>query len=177
MKRMIVATVVVFNVMLLIVPRLTLPADLSLEEKIKAASAELLDGKDSDSKTKGFLLLLEAIEDASARAELTPEFREKIGAARRFCGQFSIVDQNGVKALREAYAMIHGGREFQIPAQVTSIETAVQYCREKLAAALKALKAGNPTDAAKSLLEAAVMVVTPMEAHGVSMGQFGDESI
>jgi hypothetical protein len=177
MKRMIVATVVVFNVMLLIVPRLTSQAGPSLEKKIEAASAEFLDGKNSDSKTKGFLLLLEAIEDASVRAELSPEFREKINAARRFCGQFSIVDQNGVKALREAYAMLNGGREFQIPAQVTGIETAVQYCREEFAAALEALKAGNPTDAAKSLLEAAVMVVTPMEAHGVSMGQFGDESV
>ncbi len=171
MKKTIIAIVAAFLAVWLAGPEPASPAGPSLEEKIKMASAELLDGRGSDSKTKGFLLLLEAIEEAAADAGLAPEFREKIHSAREFCGQNSIVDQNGVKALREAYAMANGGREFRMPAQITSIELAVQYCREKFGAALKALKAANPTEAAKSLLEAAATVITPMEARGASSGQ------
>jgi hypothetical protein len=170
MKKTIFAALSAFLMMLLVGPRPTSPAGPSLEEKIQMASAALLDGQDSASKTKGFLLLLEAIEDASAGTELAPGFREKIHSAREFCGQYSILDQKGVRALREAYALINAGREFQMPAQVSNIEQAIQYGREKFAAALKTLKDSNMAEAAKSLLEVGVMVVTPMEAHGTRSG-------
>jgi hypothetical protein len=171
MKKTIFATVAAFLALWLVGPRPKSPSRVSLEEKIQRALAALLDSQDSASKTRGFLLLLEAIEDASAGTEFAPEFREKIHSAREFCGQNSILDQNGEKALREAYALINAGREFQMPAEISSIEQAVQYGREKFAAALKALKDADMADAAKSLLEVAVMVVTPMEAQRASPGQ------
>jgi hypothetical protein len=52
-----------------------------------------------------------------------------------------------------------------MPANISSIDQAIGYGREKIAAALTELKAGNRMAATKSLLEVIMMVITPKPAH------------
>jgi hypothetical protein len=52
-----------------------------------------------------------------------------------------------------------------MPSKISSIDQAIAYGREKIAAALGELKAGARMAATKSLLEVIMMVITPMPAH------------
>jgi len=85
--------------------------------------------------------------------------------ARIRCSEYSILDEPGLEALRQANSLINGGKAFRMPSKISSIDQAIGYGREKIAAALGELKAGARMAATKSLLEVIMMVITPMPAH------------
>jgi hypothetical protein len=55
-------------------------------------------------------------------------------------------------------------KKFSIPAEVTSIDAAAEYCRRQFQGARAKIQQGKADECAKILLGVAVMVVTPMTA-------------
>jgi hypothetical protein len=93
------------------------------------------------------------------------EFGENIEKAKEIFEAKSILDPEGVGHLRKAYRLIHSGKDFEMPSQISSIEDAVEYAKVRLAAARKDLKAGRFDECVQKLVEFTVMVVTPMVKH------------
>lgn len=141
------------------------PAD-SLAEKIQKASSLLLDSEKSEDKNQGFLLLVESIDLAAAGGSFPAGFQGEIRGALEIFRQGSILDQQGGEKLKKAYALINSGKSFQMPAEISSIDQAVEYGRSQIRAALSQVKAGKNADAVKPLLEVLLMVITPMVAQG-----------
>lgn len=137
-----------------------------VDEKIK--EAESLLGKRSEEGSeaeKAFKLMMEAIALASPGTSYPSEFGQNIDKAKALFEAKSIVNPDGVAHLRKAYRQIHEGKNFEMPSQISSIEDAVQYGMEQLAAARKDLKAGKADECIRKLVEITVMVVTPMHKH------------
>jgi hypothetical protein len=141
------------------------PAD-NLGEKIQKASALLLDSEKSEDKSQGFLLLVESIDLAAAGGSFPAGFQEEIRGALNLFRQGSILNLQAGEKLRKAYALVNSGKPFQMPAEVKSIDQAVEYGRNQVQAALNQVKAGKNADAVKPLLEVILMVITPMGAPG-----------
>jgi len=140
------------------------PDDLA--EKIQKASALLLDSEKSEDKNQGMRLLVEAVDLAAAGGSFPAGFQDEVRGALEIFRQGSIFDPQAGDKLRKAYTLLNAGKSFQIPAEVSSIDQAVEYGRGKIRAALTQVKAGKNADAVKPLLEVVLMVITPMEAHG-----------
>jgi hypothetical protein len=118
-------------------------------------------GPPKDGK-KGFFLLMEAIELASSETDFSRDFKHKILTAKNLSGETSIFNPEGVTLLNEAYSSINSGERFQMPEDIASIEQARELVLQKVEDARKELKQGNIEDSVRSLLEVAIMVVTPM---------------
>ncbi|HUU38536.1 MAG TPA: hypothetical protein VMW46_10105 [Candidatus Desulfaltia sp.] len=144
----------------------TLIGSDSLEEKIQKASSLLLDSEKSEDKDQGFLLLVESIDIAAAGGGFPATFQNEIREALEMFRRGSILDQQGGDKLRKAYALLNSGKLFQMPAEISSIQEAVEYGRKQISLALSQVKAGRTADAVKPLLETVLMVITPMEAKG-----------
>ena len=138
----------------------------SLEEKIQKATSLLLDSEKSEDKDRGFLLFVESIDLAAAGGSFPAAFQDEIRGALEIFRRGSILDQQGGDKLRKAYALLNGGKPFQIPAEISSIAQAVEYGRTQVRSALAQVKAGKDADAVRPLLEVILMVITPMEAQG-----------
>jgi hypothetical protein len=138
----------------------------SLAEKIQKASALLLDSEKSEDKNQGFLMLVESVDLAAAGGGFPAGFQEEIRGALEILRRGSILDQQGGEKLRKAYALVNSGKSFQMPAEIASINQAVEYGRSQIGAALTQVKAGRNAAAVKPLLEVLLMVIMPMEAPG-----------
>jgi len=138
----------------------------ALAEKIQKASSLLLDSEKSEDKNQGFLLLVESIDLAAAEGSFPSGFQGEIRGALEIFRKGSILDHEGGNKLRNAYSRLSGGKPFQMPAEVSSIDQAVEYGRAQIRAALAHVNAGKNADAVKPLLEVILMVITPMEARG-----------
>jgi len=140
------------------------PDDLA--EKIQKASALLLDSEKSEDKNQGMRLLVEAVDLAAAGGSFPAGFQDEVRGALEIFRQGSIFDPQAGDKLRKAYTLLNAGKSFQIPAEVSSIDQAVEYGRAQIQSALIQVKAGKNADAVKPLLEVVLMVITPMEAQG-----------
>ena len=89
-------------------------------------------------------------------------FRDEIPTVGNLFGETSIFSQEAVALLNEAYSSINTGERFQMPDDISSIEQARELALRKMEEARKELKQGNIEDSVRSLLEAAIIVVTPM---------------
>jgi hypothetical protein len=138
----------------------------ALAEKIQKASSLLLGSDKSADKEQGFLLLVESIDLAAAGGGFPAGFQGEIRGALDLCRQGSILDQEAGEKLRKAYALLTEGRSFQMPAEISSIDQAVEYGRTQIKSALDKVNAGKNADAVKPLLEVILMVITPMVAPG-----------
>ncbi len=118
-------------------------------------------GPPKDGK-KGFFLLMEAIELASSETDFPQDFKHKISTANNLLGETSIFNQEGLTLLNEAYSSLNSGERFQMPEDISSIEQAKELVLRKMEEARKELKQGNIEDSVRSLMEAAIIVVTPM---------------
>jgi len=116
-----------------------------------------------DNPTKGFKLLLEAIEMAAPHTGFSPEFKDKIVKVRKLSKETSILNPEGFALLDEAYRSINSGKAFEIPESISKIEDAVAYCHSQIETARKDLKQGNYNNSVKLLLETCLMIVTPFE--------------
>jgi hypothetical protein len=134
-----------------------------IDAKISEAISYL--GKEGDSAKKAFILVVDAVSLAAPGTTYSPKFAENIEKAKKIVETKSIVDPEGVGHLREAYRLIHSGKDFEMPSQISSIEDAVEYAKVRLAAAKKDFKAGRSDECVQKLVEFTVMVVTPMVKH------------
>lgn len=114
------------------------------------------------SSQKGFIYLIDAIEMAGSHFGFGDEFRDKIKKANALFKNTSVFNEEGVALLHAAYSRMNSGKKFEIPANISSIEDAREFCRKQLVSAKKSLKENNGQDSGKLLLEVALMIVTPM---------------
>jgi hypothetical protein len=138
----------------------------ALAEKIQKAASLLLDSEKSEDMTQGFLLLVESIDLAAAGGSFPAGFQDEIRGALGILRRTSILDQQAGEKLRKAYGLLNEGKSFQIPAEISSIDQAVEYGRVQIGSALEKVNAGKSGDAVRPLLEVILMVITPMEARG-----------
>ena len=167
MKRKVLALMVLTLVLIAFGLAKTTNQPNTLAEKIQKASALLLDSEKSEDKTQGFLLLVESIDLAGAGGSFPAGFQDEVrGALEIFRKGSSILDQQAADKLRKAYVLLNAGKPFQMPAEISSIDQAVEYGRTQIRSALAQVNAGKNADAVRPLLEVILMVITPMEAKG-----------
>lgn len=162
MKKQILIFVMVFSCIFFFYRLIALPKESDAITKIlEAAECFGLAGSGENGK-KGFFLLLDAIILAAPDTSYSDEFRMKIKTANDILRENSIFERKGTDLLREAYQLINSSQEFQFPEEISNMGDAVRYAHKKLNGAAKELKEGDADSAEKSLLEVAIMVVTPV---------------
>jgi hypothetical protein len=114
--------------------------------------------------------LVEVLAIAARSAEegnLSGAVRAKLGEAHAAWRKTpeDLPDPGVRAALGEAYAGLNGGRAFEFPAGVHSIEQAREACRKQVDGAVGALEAGRFAEATRGMVELLMTVTTPMEAH------------
>jgi hypothetical protein len=137
-----------------------------IDAKIKLAGDLLLEKQPSDKDCKdGFLSLVEAITLAAPDTSFPAVLGEKMTKAKSLFEKTSIFNQEGFALLNECFALTHSGQKFSMPAEITSIATAIEYARRQLQSARAQIQQGKADECAKILIEIAVMIVTPMTAE------------
>lgn len=136
-----------------------------IEGKIKIAVDNLLKpeaaGVDGQ---KGVKALVEAIALASPDTKFPSEFKQKIAAANRLLAQGPLSEENGIGLLRSAYLLINAGKEFKMPADLSNLKQVTDAMRKLIEAARADLKLGKIDPCTKALLEAVMMITTPVIA-------------
>jgi len=98
------------------------------------------------------------------------DFRARIETVRKMFDDEALFSDKGRQYLGLAYRMVSGGRTWQIPEELKTldpkkgIERSLDICRHLLESALAELKAGRNEKAVSRLLEYVILVVTPIEA-------------
>jgi hypothetical protein len=137
----------------------------AIDAKLRTAADYLVDPqrREGDAE-KGFMLVVDAIALAVPGTTFPGELGKKIQAAKERLSNRSILDEEGTTLLRGAYHLANSGKEFQMPAGISSIEKAVGYARKQIDEARACLQQGKIDESVKLLLTVAVMIVTPMPA-------------
>ena len=111
----------------------------------------------------GYKYLLEAIQMAAVDAQFPNEFINQITQTGQIFKKTSIFNPEGVSLLHKAYALVHAGEEFKMPASITNAKVAEDYSRKSVQAAIKAFKENQPEKTVKLLMELALIIITPIE--------------
>ncbi len=120
----------------------------------------LLEPASSDAQcTDGLVSLLDAIVKAAPATRFDGRWLEKIIAARDLVAGGRLGE--AATLLNDGYLAVNGGA-FAMPAGVRSPGDARDCIREKLSSARSLLAEGRADEAVRRMLEAAVMVVTPI---------------
>lgn len=107
-------------------------------------------------------LLLEAILEAAPETKFPPAFVENMNKAKEISDSTSVLDPDGIVFLHKAYRLINSGSDFEFPSSIKEIQDAVNHIKGELTAAREKLKSGQTDACAKILLEAVLMIVTPV---------------
>jgi hypothetical protein len=136
-----------------------------VDAKIQVFSDSLLAGNPPPREEckKAFNALIEAMVLTLPQAGCPAEFNNNITKAGELFKKNGIFVPDGAQALREAYRIVNDGKDFQIPGDLKEINDAVEYCKKWVNMSRENLKQGKMRDAVKDMLNAAIMVVTPME--------------
>jgi len=78
----------------------------------------------------------------------------------------TVFNQKGISLLKQSYAMANSGREFMTPDGIRGVEAVTSHICKQIEKARASLKQGKTGECARLLLEAALMIVTPMAAGG-----------
>ncbi len=146
----------------LVAAGMTVAADTSAE--IRAASSKMLDASGTPENQRAGVQTLVDILGRMAEQEkgLSPAASARIGEAAAAFRKDPSPEGKGVAALNEAWREI-SGKAFAIPAGVTGASGAAALARTRIDACLSALHSGNGAGASRNLLEALLLVLTPME--------------
>ncbi len=135
-----------------------------IDTNIKRAAKYLLDRQPDPGKEckDGVYYLLEAVVQSLPHAGYPEEVDKKIIAANQRFKKNRGFDIKGIQWLHEAYRSINDGKEFQMPS-ISTIGDAVEHGRKLLDAARQKIKEKDFKFAAKVVLEATLMVFTPVQ--------------
>jgi hypothetical protein len=111
----------------------------------------------------GFLSLLDALVLTAADAPSASACRAGLVRGRDAVKPGRMLQPATVDAIHACYRYTHGGEAFRLPPEVRTGEDPVGYCRERLADARVALLAARHEEAFGRMIEAAALVVTPVE--------------
>ncbi len=109
-----------------------------------------------------------------ASAAVTPdnqyrsEIQDRIAVAQDRIGNFSLFDDKARQYLSFAYRMMTGGRKYEMPKELDEFVTpaelqdkTLRYVERLVTLSLEALEGGNRQEAARILLEIALLTITP----------------
>ncbi len=111
----------------------------------------------------GLVSLLDAIIGAAPTARLSGTWAAKIAAARDLVAAGRFLADDTLALLNDSYRAVHG-KPFKVPASVRSMPEARDYIRGQLATARSLLDQRRADEAIRRMLEAVLMIVTPMQA-------------
>ena len=111
--------------------------------------------------TDALLSLLDAIVKAAPAARIDGAWAAKVSAARKRMAAGKIAET--AVLLDEGYRAVNGKR-FAMPAAVQSMEAARDHIRKQLASVRGLMDQGRADEAVRRMLEAAMMIVTPIQA-------------
>ena len=111
---------------------------------------------------KGFAFLMEAIIEITPQCSFPADFHKKMQKAFQYMKKTSILAPEGMTALKECYRMINNNREYKLP-KFDKIKEAVEIAKKLMVKSRINLKKNNPDAAVKSLMEVAIMVITPVK--------------
>jgi hypothetical protein len=135
-----------------------------IDAKIQKAADYFLNRKSEEDCKKGFGLLVEAMLLAAPETGFPAEFAAKLTEANSLFANTSILNPDGIVLFKQAYVLINSGKDYQFPQSVSNMKQALEYLRVNVAAARKELSLGKADACVKTILEVALMIVTPMEA-------------
>ena len=136
-------------------------ADLDAKIKKIASYLDRPEGPGEDGKLM-VTLLLEAILEAAPETGFPPEFAQNMGKAKEISESTSVLDSEGIDHLHKAYRLINSGGDFEFPSSIKEIQDAINHIQGELASAREKLKAGKTDACVKILLDATLMIVTPV---------------
>ena len=111
----------------------------------------------------GFLHLMDAIILTAKKADMDEKTLEKLSQARNLFKEKSILHHEGVEIIHKVYKNMNDGSDYIFPKEIASINDAVAYARQQVTQTKEQINSRDFSDSTKSLLEVAIMVVTPME--------------
>jgi hypothetical protein len=138
----------------------------SAAEDIRGTTDRLLAGGSQGPEDAEAALrrLLDITAGIGREAHLSAPVQARLDAASAQAHGLSPLDARVRASVDEAYAALNGGRAFDFPKSVGSIEQAKAYGRSQVDRSLAALSAGRAEEAARELLGLVRLVITPMEA-------------
>jgi len=152
-----------------ILAMLTLPAALGgqaldVPGQVDRAVRLLLSPDTSDAQcTDGLVSLLDAIIGAAPVAKLGGTWPAKIAAARDLMAAGRFLADDTVTLLNDSYRAVHG-KPFAMPPTVRTMPDAKDRIRRQLASVRSLLDQGHADEAVRRMLEAVLMIVTPLQA-------------
>lgn len=141
---------------------MTVAADTAAE--IRAASSKMLDASASPESQRAGVRSLVDILGRMAEQEkgLPPAARKRIGEAAAAFREDPSPEGKGAAALNEAWREL-SGKGFAFPPGVKGASAAAALARTRIDDCLSALKTADRAGTSRSLLEALLLVLTPME--------------
>ena len=133
-------------------------------DQVDRAVRLLLSPGTNDAECKdGLVSLLDAIIGAAPTSRLTGTWPAKIAAARELAASGRFLADDTVALLNDSYRAVHG-KPFLVPPTVRSMPEARAYIRGQLSSVRSLLDQGRADEAVRRMLEAVVMIVTPIQA-------------
>ena len=114
----------------------------------------------------GFLSLLDALILTAPDAPSASACRAQLLRGRDALAPGRMLHPGTVEAIHACYRDTHGGEAFGLPPSVRSGGDPAEYCRQQLIDARVALLAVRHEEAFRRMIEAAALVVTPVESSG-----------
>lgn len=136
--------------------------------KLEHVAQVIVDEGRTETDVRGALLdLLDETAAAAPAAGLPGDWAEKAVRARSLIAVRSALDEEARRLLEESWRAATG-RAWSMPASVARLEDATALVKRDVDGAVKALREGRAADEVRLLLEAVLVVVTPMHARAAS---------
>ena len=140
---------------------------LDVPEHVDRTIRLLLSPDRSDEESRnGLVSLRDAIVEAAPASRLGGTWPAKVKAARDSDAGDRLGDS--VVLLTDSYRAVHG-KPFKMPATIRSPADATGYIHVLLSSIRPLLDQGRADEAVRRMLEAAVMIVTPLEVQGTAI--------
>lgn len=132
--------------------------------RLEHAAQVIVDERRTERDVRGALLdLLDEAIAVGPAAGLPGDWAEKAARARALFEARSPLDEEARLLLEESWRAV-AGKAWSMPASVARIEDATALVKRDVDGAVKALREGRAADEVRLLLEAVLVVVTPMHA-------------
>lgn len=140
------------------------PADLAAD--VKTTADVILGGNRPGEIPKAIIRLVTLASRIAAEGKLPLAVRAKLDTARTSLRAEGLLNAKAEASLREAYALLNGGRAFALPSEVDGLEALMAHGRGQVGRSVAALGKAKPEEAARELLGFILLVITPMEQVG-----------
>jgi len=128
----------------------------------RAVRLLLSPGTNDEECKDGLVSLLDAIIGAAPTSRLAGTWPAKVAAARDLAASGRFLADDTVALLNDSYRAVHG-KPFLVPPTVRSMPEARAYIRGQLSSVRSLLGQGRADEAVRRMLEAVVMIVTPLQ--------------